>query len=251
MNHRKHGARLLGLLVVAALGVMAFAANAQAVAPGFLVNGKPPVDLLPLIVGTQEGVGTMLVAGLNFELNCTTFTTDEGIINSNTDGKAVLLYTGCSTLVLNKLPTVEEIDCHVTEPIRAEALILPTELLTPELDGPALLAEKIKALIKFHLEKTALLEEKPCVLPLDNTVTGEVCFQILPKTNDTVLPLVLAKTGIECLETAALESLTLKEDGKGFKDKLLYGAQAAVLDGGAFLHGVAPHDKSTFGVSLY
>ena len=34
MKHRKHGARLLGLLAVAALGAMAFAASAQAVNPG-------------------------------------------------------------------------------------------------------------------------------------------------------------------------------------------------------------------------
>jgi hypothetical protein len=251
MNERKHGARLLGLLVVAALGVMAFAASAQAVAPGFLVNGLPAGDLLPKLEGTIEAgtVGTMLVPGLNFELNCTAFTTDEGIINTNTDAKAVLLYTGCSTLSISKLP--EEIDCHVKEPIKAEALLLPTELKKPVLDGPAILAEKIKALVILELKGKALPGEEPitpCILPLDNTVTGDACFQILPGTNDTKLPLLLANANIECLEVIALESLTL---GAGKKDEVKYGAQVVTLDGSVFLHGLAPHNNSTFGVSLY
>jgi hypothetical protein len=248
MLERKQRDRMLGLLIVTALGALAFAASAQAIAPGFLVHREPAGDLLPLIEGTLEGTGTMLVAGLNFELNCTTMATDEGIINTNTDAKIVLLYSGCSTLILNKLPTAEEVDCHVSEPIRVEALLLPTELLKPFTDEPAILAEKIKALIVFHLKGTAQLKEKPCILPLDNTVTGEVCFEIVPGTNDTLLPLLIAGAGIECLDVTALESLTL---GFGFTDKLKYGAQIAVLDVGVFLDGLGAHKDSTFGVSLY
>ena len=40
MKHKRNGLRLIGLLAVAALGVMAFAASAQAVTPGFLIEKK-------------------------------------------------------------------------------------------------------------------------------------------------------------------------------------------------------------------
>jgi hypothetical protein len=260
MNQRKNGARLLGLLVVAALGVMAFAASAQAVAPGFLINKKPVVGLKATAGAKQVGTGSMLVAGLNFQLRCTAFTVDEGVVESNTLGKGVLLYTGCTTLSITKFP--EEIHCHVKEPIKAEGIFLPAELETPKAlkDLPAVLVEKIKALITLHLP-AAKLGEVPCVLPLDNTVTGEVCLKI--DNNDTVEPLVLAGIdptsgeAITCLHRPTLEALTegLNAKGEGFKDVLKYGAQTAVLDGTAhlFLTGEPPlgHKGLTFGVSLY
>ena len=48
-------------------------------------------------------------------------------------------------------------------------------------DGkPAILAEKIKALIRLIKNAAELgkVEPKPCILPEDNTVTGEFCFKI-------------------------------------------------------------------------
>jgi hypothetical protein len=230
MTHRKHGARLLGLLVVAALGVMAFAASAQAVAPGFLINKKPVGALLATAEGKLESVGTMKVPILKFELNCTAMTTDEGHISSNTHGKAILLYTGCTALDLSALPTITEFDCHVTEPIKAEALLLPTETDSGE---PAILAEGIKALVVLHLKGTPLLKEKICVLPLDNTVTGTACFEVTLGSNDTVLPLVIPNA------TCAAA------------DELKYGGQKATLEGAAELLLNGAHNGKTLGVSLY
>ena len=245
MEHRKHGARLFGLLAVAAVGVMAFAASAQAIVPGFLVGGKAFATLTK-VVGTQEGVGTMLVPGLSLEINCTAFATDEGAIESKTDAVLGLLYTGCTTLV-NNLPTKEEIDCHVTEPVRVEALLLPAELQKPTLGAPAVLAEKIKALFRLHSKATALTPEpKPCILPLDNILTGEVCIQI--NNNDTATPLLLMNSSVECKERPTLEALT---EGAGVKDVLKYGAQPVTLDGAATLLATAPVVDATFGVSLY
>jgi hypothetical protein len=251
MNQRKHGTRLLGLLVVAALSVMAFAANAQAIVPGFLIGKLPFVTLTKVQATLEPGtVGKMLVPGLNFELNCTTMTTDQGAIESKADAVAVLLFTGCTTLSITKLP--EEIHCHVTEPIKAEALILPAELKAPTLNAPALLAENIKALIKLHLPE-ASLGVTPCVLPLDNIVTGEVCFEIKNGTNDTVEPLLFANSTdkgvpatVECKERLALEAA----EGAGVKDVLKYGAQTVTLDGAAKLLSVNPL-HGFLGVSLY
>jgi hypothetical protein len=245
MEHRKQGARLLGFLAVGGLGVMVFATSAQAVAPGFLIN-KAAWKSLVTVKGTLEGTSTMLVPGLNFQLSCRTLTTDQGAIESKTDAVGILLYGGCTTLSISKFP--EEIHCHVREPITAEALLLPAELKKPILDGPAILAEKIKALISLELKGKALPGEEPispCVLPLDSIMTGEVCFQII--NNDTPLPLLITNASIECLETVALESLTM---GAGLIDKLKYGAQTMTLDGAALLHALSPAE-ATLGVSLY
>ena len=102
MDHRKHGARLLGLLAVAALGLMAFAASAKAVAPGFLVGGKPALAATVSIAKDSGSLNTMLEEGLNFQLTCTTFTPDEAKINTTTDAKVILLYSGCTDVKTSK-----------------------------------------------------------------------------------------------------------------------------------------------------
>jgi hypothetical protein len=246
MKHHKHGARLLGLLVVAALGVMAFAASAGAVAPGFLINKKAVGALLATVTGVQEGVGTMLVPGLNFKLSCTTMTTDVGAIESNTSAIVTLLYTGCSTLSITKSP--EEIECHPAEPITATGVVLPAELKKPVLDEPAVLVEKIQALIKYHLFlPPPNLGIDPCVLPLDNTLTGEFCFEIKLATNDTVKPLLYTDANVECLERVVLEGA----QGVGVKDTVKYGAQPVTFDIAAVLSLTGAHSGLTLGVSLY
>jgi hypothetical protein len=242
MEHRKQGARLLGLLVVMALGVMTFAASAQAVAPGFLINKKPVGALLATGVAVQVGVSTMLVPGLNFELNCTTFTVDQGVLESNTDAFVSGLNTGCTLLSISKLP--EEIDCHVEEPIKSEALLLPAELTNGE---PAVLLENIKGSVVLHLKGTPALKEKPCVLPLTNMVTGDTCAAIA--NNDTAKPLVFTNASVECKVKTALNGGT---EGSGtVKDILKYGAQTVTVDGTAHLSLTGAHAGLALGVSLY
>ena len=70
MTRRKQGLGLTSLLVVAALGVMAFASSAQAVTPLFNLNGSTS-DFN--VTGTQEGTGTLLVPTSNLSLQCTGF----------------------------------------------------------------------------------------------------------------------------------------------------------------------------------
>jgi hypothetical protein len=228
MNHRKQGLRLSGLLLVVALGVMAFAASAQAVTPTFLVGGVSGTTLPATIGATQEGTGTMTVPELKFKLNCTAFTVDEGKVNSGSDAKAILLYTGCTTLDL----VGGEIACEVHGlggvPIKAEALLLPTETTA---GVAAVLAENIKALV--FLTKVGDLT-KPCVLPEDNVVTGTVCFEI-SANNNTKEPLIKTEdASTKC--TAA--------------DALKYGTQPVTLKGSATLFGLLEHKEKTLGVSL-
>jgi hypothetical protein len=241
MNQRKHGARLLGLLAVAVLGVMAFAGSVQAATPKFELK-LLELKLLVPVGAEQIGTGSMAVTGLNFELNCKKFKVEEAHIETGgLDGKGTLSYTECTTLSITKLP--EEIHCHVKEPVKAEALLLPAETTG---GAPAILAEKIKALITLHLPEGVLVGVEPCVLPLDNTVTGEVCLAI--DNNDTATLTVLASASIECRVRNGLEG---KENEGSTKDVLKYGAQTAVLTGAAKVFLTGAHSGLEFGVRLF
>ena len=245
MSKRKHGRSLLGLLVVAALGVMAFASAAQALTPGYLIGKKAVAAGLNAKVGGEiEGVGLLEIPALNAEVNCTSFEVLEGVISTGTDAKGELLYKGCTVLVLS---TGEEAaGCEVVtadagsvqKHVTASALILPTELANGTM---AILAESIAATI---LTKP----EQGCLLPTTTKLKGEVCFKIAAG-NDTTEPLVESSLTIqtECLERTALEGATI---GKGFKDKLLFGAQEAFIKGSAKLFLTGEHKNLTLGVSL-
>ena len=245
MKHRKHGAGLLGLLAVAALGAMAFASSAEAVNPGFLIGGKPALAATVSITKAVGSLNTMLVSGLNFQLTCAEFTVDEGVINTTTDAKVILLYKKCTTL---DFTTKAEIACHVVEPIKAEFLLLPAETT----DGKfAVLAEKLKTLIRLIKNAEELGKEfpKPCVLPEDNVLTGEICFKIKDGTNDTVEPLIEAPA--TCKNRSTLEGLNNEVASGGVPDALKYGAQPVTLDGIACLKLLGEHAGKTLGVSLF
>jgi hypothetical protein len=239
MTDRKRGTtHLLTLLVVTAFGAMAFAASAQAVAPGFLIGKKSIGALLATVGASGDGTSTILVPGLNSKLSCMNLTLDEGHLESKTDARLTFLYTGCTVLSISKL---EEIPCWVDEPIKVETLLLPTE--TAFNGQPAILAEKIKALI--ILFKLGGLLSEPCILPYDTALTGEICFQIF--FNDTVEPLIEANSTVQCKERQALEAA----EGSGVKDVLKYGLQTATFDGSARLFLTGAHLGLTLGVSLY
>jgi len=239
MRLGKQKSGLLGLLALAAVGAMALAASAQAIAPGFLINGKAVGALLATVGAEQEGVSTMLVPGLNFKLSCTTVSVDEGAIESNTVAKVIFLHKGCSTLSISKSP--EEIPCEVVEPIKTEALFLGAELI----DGrKAALGEEIKGLLK--LTKVGDLT-KECILPFDNTVTGDECWDIVPAADGTSVSMETNAT-LECKERPTLGSLA---EGAGVKDVLKYGAQTITLDSKVRLFLTGAHKGLSLGVALY
>jgi hypothetical protein len=263
MSKRKYGRSLLGLLVVAALGVMAFASSAQALTPGFLIAKKAvPSALKATVTGEQDEktVGTLLIPALKLEVNCTKFTVQEGVIETGTDAKGKLLYEGCTILTSTK---EEAAGCEVVtadagselKHITATALILPAELK----DGsPAILAEKIEA-------KVLTKQENGCVLPTTTVIKGEACFKITAATNDTTAPLIESNQTIqgecrprEALEGKELVGLTKAEiearealkPPTAFLDKLLFGTQEAFIDGKATLSLTGVHNGLTLGVSL-
>jgi hypothetical protein len=247
VKHRENGLRLIGLLAVAALGVMAFAASAQAVAPGFLINKKPVGTLLAKFTAEQVGEGTLLIPGLNAELKCKKFTVTGGAIETNTDAKGDFLFEECSVWSIS--PLVENKNCHVldkTEKLHVTVnslLFLPAELLgVSEPLPPALLAEKLLL--------TMNLTGPECILPEVNIIKGEICLAI--DNNDTVEPTLLMNKEIQekCKPRPVLESLEQVSSG-GVKDKLLFGKQEAFIDATAKLKLLDIHKGLTVGVSLY
>jgi len=239
MTYRKHG---LGLVVVAALAVMAFASTAQALTPLFYKNGSPVAALQTLEGVIENSPSTLLVKALNFKLNCTGFTVSGGEVETNLKGKATLLYEGCTAL---NFTTGEELAaCHVSFSavlpnvlhVQATAVLLPAELLN---GNPAILAEDISALIRF-------LSGVGCALPLDSTVTGDLCLAVTE--NHTKEVLVASDTTIqtECRPRETLKGPELASGG--LKDKLLYGAQESFVDGKAFIFD--PAKANTYGVLL-
>jgi len=245
-NRKRHGA-LLGLLATAALGVLAFAASAQALTPQFVyknTSGTEVAVLLATIAANQLGTGTLSIPGLNVEINCTGFTVQAGSeINTATDAKGKLLYEGCTALEelapLGELTGCELVSNHEGDNkhhITAEALILPTELN----DGSyAILAEKIEAAV---LTKPGL----GCILPKTTKIVGELCIKIA-NNETTEVELISSRTiqGL-CKERTTLEGT----EGSGVKDKLLFGAQEAFVTASADVKLTGAHNGYSLGVLL-
>ena len=268
MKHRgKYGA---GLLAVALIGVMAFAASAQAIkelASNFFINNIP-VALKVIIEAKQLGRGTLLVPALNTEINCEKFQITNGFINNATDAEGSLLYEECTVLTIT--PELKEQPCHIVVNhtgdkrlhITAKALLLPAEL-NDATGGPAVLAEKIEA--------TVLMEEgTECTLPKTTKITGELCLKIGNKivekkevtTNHTTEPILESSEAIQksCNPRLTLEGTEfsgteeerkkLEAEGKGFLDKLLFGVNEAFVDGSADVFAGGVHAGFKLGVLL-
>ena len=257
MKHRgKYG---IGLLAAMVIGVLAFAASAQAITElgsGFFIGGVQSGALTATVTAKQLGRGTLLVPALNTEINCEKFSILEGKINSTTDGSGQLLYEECTVLTISG--GLIEQPCHIivnhTTDLRlhitATALLLPAELT----DGtPAVLAEKIEA-------KVLILEGTECTLPKTTVIKGELCLKV--DKNHTVEPELLASEEIQglCNPRLTLEGIEfsgteaernkLEAEGKGFLDKLLFGINPAFVVGKADITLIAPHAGKTLGVLL-
>ena len=254
MSERKQGLGLFGLLAVTALGMMAFASSALAVAePSIAVNGAKPTEALDArFVGEQENRGTLSIPGLNTEINCEQGEITGGLILNALDAKVEkILYKECTVLSISKLP--EEPPCHVSDVHTGNPSILHITALNPlvlpveiEKDHYGILVEKISVFINF-------LSGTGCPLPLKTEVKGEVCFLITKATNDTAEPLIITSETIQksCPKREILEGIEkLPPPNPTLEDKLLYGAQAAFITGAAKLKLIAPHGNLPLGVLL-
>ena len=251
MSYRKHRVALPGLLVLAALGAMAFASSAQAVEPSFAIKGAKALHAS--VTGEKDStVGSsldlLLVSKLNLEIKCPKFKVISGLILTALDADVTLLYEECKSFAISNL---EELPCHVSDAplnptklhITVSALLLPIEFASGDY---GILVERIATTISF-------LEGTGCPLPLKNKISGEVCFLITPATNDTTVPLIESSQAIQesCPPRKVLEGLEkINEVGATNKDKILYGTNEAFFDAKAKLSLTGEHAGLTLGVLL-
>ena len=200
MRSAKHGLRALGLAVLAVMGMMAFtAAGAQAALPGestlgtFLINlGNA---LLATITGELLGTLSLLVAARDLKIKCTSLDVEEGKINSSTDAQAKLVLLGCLSF---KHSDVHWPECQLKtlETIRLETLIKPILHggLTYVLFEPIPPAT-ILGVVSYK-------SGTPCLLPLNNPLTGSVAA--LVKSLDAVTQSLLFSETIQLLTGDAL-----------------------------------------------
>ena len=251
--------RLLGMLVAALLGVLAFASSAQAItelASGFFINGVQAGALKASIAAKQLGRSTISVPGLNIEINCEKFSIVFGAINSTSDAEGTLLFEECT--VLNTSGGLVEQPCHIVVNhtgdkrlhLTAKGLLLPAELN----DGtPAILVEKLEA-------KMLTEEGTECVLPKTTVMKGELCLKV--DKNHTVEPELLASEAIQksCNPRLTLEgtefSGTLAErqkleaEGKAFLDIMFFGVNEAFTTAKVDVRLSGIHNGMTLGVLL-
>ena len=225
---RNHGLKVLGLALLSALSMMAFAAvGAQAQLPGeskagtFTVGGK--AALLATVVGEQLGQGFLLVAARDLKIECSSFDINEGKINSSTDAQGKVTFLGCLSF---SHAGVHLKDCQfkTLETITAEALILP--ILHGGLNY--VLFEPIPPATIFSTP--SYKSGTACTLPLNNPVTGSV----------TALVKTLEANPQVLLFSEAIQLLT--------GDKLAFGGFPAYLNATADVSASGAHVGQVIGV---
>lgn len=240
MRYRRSGGGLLGLLVVAVLGALAFAGSAQALTPKFNVNGSTTLEAN--IGGVQEGTATLLVPASNLSIKCSESKIQEGLILK--DGAIIHARFLFGICISFEHKGASELPCHVSDvaagkpeilDITIDLLMYPVEIISGIF---GILAGKISSQVNF-------LSGTGCPLPLKNVVKGEICFKIT-SGNDTTEPLIQSNQTIqgECPEVKLEGTEELR------KDKLLFGANEAFLVGAMKLFGSGAHAGKTLGVLL-
>jgi hypothetical protein len=120
MSLKKHGLKVLGLSIMAALSLMAFGASAaQATDSGVFLENEKAITSLKTATGEVDVLGKLEVTALNVEIDCTGFTVKQGdLLGSGAGeepgvGHVELLFTGCISYALS--PLAEQKNCKLYE----------------------------------------------------------------------------------------------------------------------------------------
>jgi hypothetical protein len=228
MSHRKYGLRVIGLCLMAVLGLMAFSA-VGAQAAEFLVNKKPIVKpLLPEIQAEIDTLNTLLTklsGGQTIDIDCLEVKVDTGLLHENGDGLGTILFSNCSTKVNGTLTP----GCKpLGEPIIATALalvILHKDLLGNE--EPYILFEPQTGTTFTTLK----FKEETCIIPPEVPITGSAVFK------DCKLELLEEKV------THLFEEVQLDPS---LGDGLFFGKQKAFIDGSTNWFLIGEHKGMTW-----
>jgi hypothetical protein len=253
MRNSKHGLKALVLSMMAALGVMAFAATAQAQHSTELhalalhaatLNTNPLSDggsagtfsinlsgvLLAELAAKQiSETGELLVAARNLVVRCTGFSLGAGShLNTTTDAKVNATFTGCVSLSHDTLEPLSGCEFKELGTIKAEALVLA------KLHGGQLyiLFEPVEKEGEDTFSVPSYKGGQGCVLPLNNPITGSLVARV--DAEEAVKQLVLFDEAIQLL----------------LGDVLKYGSalQTAYVKGHAEVELVGVHKEDTLGV---
>lgn len=217
MRHNKSGPRLLGVLFLAALGMMAFGAVViKAALPGESTAGKfelaEPVISNAELLATPEGTAELSVAALNIKIRCTSSHT-EGNFPTEQEALVTVKFTGCKVFSIS---SGEELPCHILNGAEKDVIVSTAKLL------PILHGGELFVLVEPDSPATAFTTVKyesgfGCTIPLKQEVKGSVTAQA-PSVAE-VKPLITF--------SEAIQKLT--------GDKLLYGANEAFASGSAIV----------------
>lgn len=228
MTQKKHGLKVLGLAVLAALGLMAF--GAAAAQGSFLILGIT-LEQLKLEEETFEGhVDTpfsFLVESKNYEVNCPKVNVSGTLLLTDADAK--LTFLECAVFTMEPLEEIK--GCHVAQPggekliFFLNTLILTVLHKTKEENGEEqlltfLLAEQLpgsETLGVIHLKK-----EAECPLPEVLNIKGTIALTI--NQGDAIMNLIRA--GGETLQLLLGDTLKINE-----KEAFLDGSFVAELTG--------------------
>jgi len=192
---QKHLLRVLGLSLLAAVGLMAFAAAGAQAAPETRILGSSALAINETVGGSQIGTGALKVPALSVEIVCNTLSVTEGKILEPSLALGKILFEGCVVWSIEKvtLKLIEVLPCQILDSKNGNkighitaAAFLKVFLHT---DGRTyLLASPDPAGSAFAVVNYT--SGTGCPIPLKQEVTGNTVFKVV--TGDlTVGPEVL------------------------------------------------------------
>ncbi len=230
MTHRKHGLGVIGLCLVAALGLMAFAASAQAKGT-WKHNGAAITDATAKIVGEKDSALFKLLSKVGntpIHITCEKLTVSEGLLLLEGKSTGKLEFSeNCKFFTLNGGVAVEIKTCKPLEPIVAKVKDLLFKHLgdekTYDLFSPA----------DGTLNFTSIHLGEECAFGLSIPVTGhaviEGCKPVSPEAETNGFETEVVKHLIQ----QAPENVALWTGS--FKNGLFFGVNPATIDGSEWL----------------
>jgi hypothetical protein len=215
MSHSKFGLKALGLCLLAALSVMAFAATGAQAKGHWFVN----LVLLTKTIKVEalEGIDALLLSTFGagntpIEILCSKILVDDGLLFSDGSSLGLLLFSNCQTFLKKEATPTK--NCKPLEPIDANVVNL---LIHHNKKTYILFSPKTKAFTTLHL--------------------GELCAagENIEVTGSNVAECGLLLENLWHLEDCAVEKVQheIREAPAGLfpSDLLSFGLRPAHLDG--------------------
>jgi len=228
MRQGRHGIKILGLSLLAALSVLAVTAAAAQAGEFTLTNGSPETTgtfttkaVASETVAGTAGAGTLLVPTV-VTINCTSGDVTSATVLLGGTAHATLLALGCTVEGAVKTclvyPTKADMEAKTNAgDITASGLGLLILMGTAPVKHYLLLEEKEVGGVKTPFT-TVYFSPEPCTLPLENVITGSTVLELPGALTQSV------NQELKTIPQATLESLFPS-------DKLAFGGHPAWLDG--------------------